>query len=40
MNGDYFSLLKAGSPYRLPADIWSDNPVQWPEIKYPDIMIM
>ena len=53
MNGDYFSLLKAGSkpryrqkldlvglrycPYRLPADIWSDNPVQWPEIKYPDI---
>ena len=23
--------------YRLPADIWCDNPVQWPEIKYPDI---
>ena len=24
-------------PYCLPADIWCDNPVQWPEIDYPDI---
>ena len=24
-------------PYRLPADIWCDNPVQWPEIEYSDI---
>ena len=23
-------------PYRLPADTWCDNPVQWPEIEYPD----
>ena len=24
-------------PYCLPADIWCDNPAQWPEIEYPDI---
>ena len=24
-------------PYRLPADIWCNNPVQGPEIEYPDI---
>ena len=24
-------------PYCLPADIWCDNPVHWPEIEYPDI---
>ena len=23
-------------PYRLPADTWCDNPVQWPEIEYRD----
>ena len=23
--------------YRLPADIWWDNPVQWPKIEHPDI---
>ena len=24
-------------PYRLPADIWCTNPLQWPEIEYPNI---
>ena len=24
-------------PDCLPADIWCDNPAQWPEIEYPDI---
>ena len=24
-------------PYRSSADIWCDNPVQWPEIEYPNI---
>ena len=24
-------------PYCLPANIWCDNPVQWPEIEYPNI---
>ena len=24
-------------PYHHPADIWCHNPVQWPDIEYPDI---
>ena len=24
-------------PYRLPADIWAENPTKWPEIEYPEI---
>jgi len=24
-------------PYRLPADIWKEDPTNWPDIEYPDI---
>ena len=24
-------------PYRLPADVWLDDPTQWPDIEYPDV---
>ena len=26
-------------PYRLPADVWVDNPTSWPEIEYPDVYV-
>ena len=24
-------------PYRLPADVWKDNPALWPELEYPEV---
>lgn len=24
-------------PYRLPADVWVDDPTQWPDLEYPDL---
>ena len=24
-------------PYKLPADVWMDDPTQWPPLSYPDL---
>ena len=24
-------------PYRLPADVWVDDPTRWPDLEYPDL---
>lgn len=37
----YQKLIKVAKlqecPYRLPADVWINDPTKWPEIEYPDV---